>query len=417
MNLEDLLKELQALIDKYSADDAEPTDEDAARMAELTKSINEIRAQQTATAQTRAATVAAARAAIENGTARRVDAVPLARSANVGGVGNAYDVTDYDAAATRAWVKDIAERSGVQLVGGTALTDVERAAQNHLIEQRAEFTHTTGNTDAIIPVEIQSQIISLIDNTAVLYGDIHRSNLSGQFEISRHVSITKGDAAKTDEGAEPTDVEQNEYDVITLTGEEIKKTVEMSRKMAVQSLSGFQQYIIDEVSARLAVACNAFSHTRLADTTLGMAVANKIETAKANAIAKSDITGMLSKLKTFGNPAAKGVIIYANNDTIWNYIALIEDANNRSYFVNESTDDPTVQGRIFGKLVKCDDSIADGVIKAGYPDLFHGNLFDGPDVTPYVAPRSQKRCFDGYVLFDGGLVVPQAFAQLTIKTA
>ena len=29
MNLEDLLKELQALIDKYSADDAEPTDEDA----------------------------------------------------------------------------------------------------------------------------------------------------------------------------------------------------------------------------------------------------------------------------------------------------------------------------------------------------------------------------------------------------
>ena len=417
MNLEDLLKELQALIDKYSADDAEPTDEDAARMAELTNNINEIRAQQTATAQTRAATVAAARAAIENGTARRVDAVPLARSANVVGAGNAYDVTDYDAAATRAWVKDVAERSGVQLVGGTALTDVERAAQNHLIEQRAEFTHTTGNTDAIIPVEIQSQIISLIDNTAVLYGDIHRSNLSGQFEISRHVSITKGDAAKTDEGAEPTDVEQNEYDVITLTGEEIKKTVEMSRKMAVQSLSGFQQYIIDEVSARLAVACNAFSHTRLADTTLGMAAANKIETAKANAIAKSDITGMLSKLKTFGNPAAKGIIIYANNDTIWNYIAMIEDANNRSYFVNESTDDPTVQGRIFGKLVKCDDSIADGVIKAGYPDLFHGNLFDGPDVTPYVASRSQKRCFDGYVLFDGGLVVPQAFAQLTIKTA
>ena len=417
MNLEDLLKELQALIDKYSADDAEPTDEDAARMAELTKSINEIRAQQTATAQTRAATVAAARAAIENGTARRVDAVPLARSANVVGAGNAYDVTDYDAAATRAWVKDVAERSGVQLVGGTALTDVERAAQNHLIEQRAEFTHTTGNTDSIIPVEIQSQIISLIDNTAVLYGDIHRSNLSGQFEISRHVSITKGDAAKTDEGAAPTDVEQNEYDVITLTGEEIKKTVEMSRKMAVQSLSGFQQYIIDEVSARLAVACNAFSHTRLADTTLGMAAANKIETAKANAIAKSDITGMLSKLKTFGNPAAKGIIIYANNDTIWNYIAMIEDANNRSYFVNESTDDPTVQGRIFGKLVKCDDSIADGVIKAGYPDLFHGNLFDGPDVTPYVERRSQKRCFDGYVLFDGALVVPQAFAQLTIKTA
>lgn len=176
MNLEDLLKELQALIDKYSADDAEPTDEDAARMAELTKSINEIRAQQTATAQTRAATVAAARAAIENGTARRVDAVPLARSANVVGVGNAYDVTNYADAEQRAWVKGVAERAGVQLVEGYALTDVERAAQNHAMEQRAAFNHTTSNTDSVIPVELQNEIISLIDNTAVLWGDMPKQN-------------------------------------------------------------------------------------------------------------------------------------------------------------------------------------------------------------------------------------------------
>ena len=81
MNLEDLLKELKALVDKYG-DDADPSDEDAARMAELTNEINQIRAQLDQTAQTRAAAVAAARAAIDNGTAQRVDSVPLARSAN-----------------------------------------------------------------------------------------------------------------------------------------------------------------------------------------------------------------------------------------------------------------------------------------------------------------------------------------------
>lgn len=63
MNLEDLLNELQALIDKYGSD-AEPTEEDAARMAELTRSITEVRAAQATSAETRAATVAAARAAI-----------------------------------------------------------------------------------------------------------------------------------------------------------------------------------------------------------------------------------------------------------------------------------------------------------------------------------------------------------------
>lgn len=416
MNFEDLINELKALIDKYSGDDAEPTEEDAARMAELTKSINEIRAAQTATAETRAATVAAARAAIENGTARRVDAVPLARSANAAGTGNAYDVTDYKAAERRAWVKDVAERSGVQLFGGTGLTDAERAARNHAIEQRAEFSHLTSNTGSVVPVEVQNEIISLIDNTAVLFGDIRKDTFPNQFELIRHKSITKGDAAKTAEGAAPTDDEQNEFDTITLTGEEIKKTVKMSRKMAVQSVNGFEQYIINETASRLSVACNAFVHAKLIDATYGMAADNKIESTKVKALSKADITGMLSKLYTFGNAAPKGAIIYANNDMIWNYIAMIEDTNGRSYFVDEKTDDPTVEGHIFGKLVKRDDSVADNIIRVGYPDLFRGNIFDGVDVTPYIAPDgSQKRCFDGYVLFDGGLAVPQAFAQLTIK--
>lgn len=417
MTLEELLNDLQALVDQYS-DGTEPTEEDAARMAELTDQINERTAQTAQAAQVRNAAVANARAAIDAGRAQRVDSVPLARSANVAGIpGTAYDVTDYDKAERRAWAKGLAERSGIQLIGGTALTDVERAAQRHAIEQRAEFTMTTANTDSIVPVAVQNEIISLIDNTAVLFGDISRTNMSGQVEFPRHKSIKKGDAAKTDEGEAPTDIEENDFDTVPLVGTEIKKTVEMSRKMSTQSLSGFEQYIISEVSARLSVACNAFVHEKLADETYGIATANNIQTAAVKKLTKADIVKMLSLLRSYGNAAAKGIIIYANNNTIWNQIAMLEDANGRSYFANEATDDPTVQGRIFGKVVKQDDSIADNVIKAGFPDLFKGNMFDGPDVTPYVQPRTQKRCFDGYVLFDGVLAVPEAFAQLTIKQA
>lgn len=150
----------------------------------------------------------------------------------------------------------------VQLIGGTELTQVERDAYNHLIEQRTAFTHLTSNTDAVIPVELQTQIFTLIDNTAVLYGDIHKDNFPHQFELIRHKSIKAGDAAKTDEGAAPTDEEQNEFDIITLTGEEIKKTVKMSRKMAVQSINGFEQYIVNETGARLAVAATLVSTPR-----------------------------------------------------------------------------------------------------------------------------------------------------------
>lgn len=416
--MDELIKELQALIEKYQGNDTEPTEEDSQRMAQLTDEINKRTAEQDAARSTRAARVEAARAAIANGTARSVDALPVARSANGGGMAGVYDTTDYKAAERRAWVKDMAQRCGVTLVEGNELTDAERAARNRAAEARAAFNHLTSNTGSVVPVEVQNQIISLIDNTAVLYGDISKQSFPHQFEIIRHKAVTKGDAAKTAEGAAPADDEQNEFDTMTLTGEEIKKTVKMSRKMAVQSVDGFEQYIVSETAARLSVACNAFAHARLVDASLGMDAGNKLETSKALVLAKADLTKTLSMLYTYGNAAAKGCIIYANSNTIWNQIAMLEDANKRSYFIDEKTDDPAVEGHIFGKLVKRDDSVADNVILAGYPDLIKGNLFSGPDVTPYIAQDgTQNRCFDGYVLFDCGLAVPKAFAQLTIKAA
>ena len=304
----------------------------------------------------------------------------------------------------------------MQLVEGYALTDVERAAQKHAMEQRAAFNHMTSNTDSVIPVEMQNEIIALIDNTAVLWGDMPKQNFPHQFEIIRHKAIAKGDAAKANEGAAPADDEQNTFDTLKFEGVEIKKTVKMSRRMAVQSVAAFESYIVSEIAARLSVACNAHAHTRLLDATYGMDAGNKIQTAKAQVLAKADLAGLLSKLYTYGNAAPKGAVIYANNNVIWNYIAMLEDGNGRSYFVDEKNADPSVEGHIFGKLVKRDDSIADGAIIAGYPDLFKGNVFDGPDVMPYVAQDgTQDRCFDGYELLDCGLAVPQAFAQLTIK--
>lgn len=411
MTLEELLQELQALIDKYAEGTPEDVTEeqaeqDAERMNQLSTEIERITGENAQRRTAREAAMANARSAIERGTAVRVDNVPLARSASGNG-GVVRDVTDYAAAARRAWAKDLATAGGIQLVGGNEVTAQERAA----------FTHMTTNTGSVVPKEVQDEIISLIDNSAVLYGDVSKTTFKHQFELIRHKAVTAGDAAKTDEGKAPAD-EQNEFDNIPLVGEEIKKTVKISRKMAVQSVDGFDNYIITETAARIAVAANAFTHGRLADAKLGIGAANIIAAAKSGTLAKADITKALGLLKTFGNPVPKGCIIYANSDTIWNHIAMIEDANKRSYFVDEKTDDPTVQGRIFGRIVKQDDACADGVLKIGYPDLIKGNIFDGVDVSGYVATDgTQNHCFDGYLLYDCGLAVPQGFVQLSINAS
>lgn len=418
--MDEMLKELQALIDKYK--DGMPEDvsdeqaeKDAERMSQLTAEIEKRTAADAAARESRAARIAAARSAIDNGTAHQVGSLPLSGGVNARSA--VYDVTDYSAAETRGFLKNLATSAGVRLVEGNDLNDVERAALTAM-EQRAAFTVTTSNTDKVVPVELQSEIISLIDNSTALFSDVTRDTIPGQYELVRHKSITKGDAAKTAEGAAPTDEEQNVFDRITLTGDEIKKTVKLSRKMMIQSLDSFRTYINREVSARCSVAGDKIVLAKLVDATLGMAAGNKINAAKAGTLTKADVMKALSLLKTYGNPAAKGVRIYANQSTIWNQIAAIEDATKRSYFIDERDDDPTVKGRIFGSIVKLEDNLEDGVIMLGYPDLFRSNLFDGPVVEAVTLPDgSWNTAINGYMLYDGGLAVPESFVQLTVGTA
>ena len=420
---QELVDELKALVEKDDAPaedgtEQEPTEQDAERMSQLTAEIEKRNAAAEKNRETRAAAVAAARSAIASGAARQVDAVPLGSSATArGSVANVRDVTDYRAAETRGFLKRLASQMGVRLTEGNELTDAERSALSHL-EQRAAYTVTTANTDEVVPVELKDEIIALIDNSTAIFSDVTRDTMRNQYELIRHKSITKGDAAKTDEGVAPTDEEQNEFERITLTGDEIKKRVTLSRKMMIQSIDSFRNYITREVSARCGVAANGIVLARLVDSTLGMASANKINCATAGTLAKADFLKSFGLLKTFGNPTPKGARVYANQQTIWNQIAAVEDADKRSYFFNEKDEDPTVEGRIFGSVVKREEGLADGVIMIGYPDLFRGNLFDGPTVEAVkLTDGSWNTAIDGYMLYDGGLAVPEGFVQLTIGTA
>lgn len=420
---QELVDELKELVEKYDApaEDGtaqEPTEQDAERMSQLTAEIEKRNAAAEKNRETRAAAVAAARSAIASGAARQVDTVPLGSSATArGSVADVRDVTDYRAAETRGFLKRLASQMGVRLTEGNELTDAERSALAH-IEQRAAYTVTTANTDEVVPVELKNEIIALIDNSTAIFSDVTRDTMRNQYELIRHKSIDKGDAAKTDEGVAPTDDEKNTFDRITLTGDEIKKRVTLSRKMMIQSIDSFRNYITREVSARCGVAANGIVLARLVDGTLGMASDNKISCATAGTLAKADFLKSFGLLKTFGNPTPKGARVYANQQTIWNHIAAVEDANKRAYFVNEKDEDPTVEGRIFGSIVKREEGLADGVIMIGYPDLFRGNLFDGPTVEAVkLTDGSWNTAIDGYMLYDGGLAVPEGFVQLTIGTA
>lgn len=397
MDKDAIIAELEALIAKLDeADEAADTTEDEARMSELLGMLEERNAKDNAIEE-RAAKVERARAAIEEGTAQPMNPIDF--------VSDPAPV-DEGAAYKRAWLKTAATRSGITLTEGNELTAEERTA----------FTHLTTNTGAVMPEEMQNEIISLIERSAVLFGDIRKSNFKHVFDLVRHTVIAAGDAGVTTEGAAPTNDEQNTFVNIPLPGVEIKKTVKLSRKLAVQSMDGFEDYIIQEIADRCAVAADSYLiSTVIPDTTVGIDSNNIIQTG--GDLEKSHITAAIGATKSYG-AAPKGRVIYANSSTIWNQLANLEDGNGRSYFVDEKTEDAAVQGRVFGCPVKADENITDNMFIIGYPDTMQGNIFDGVDVTAYVATDgTQNHCFDGYLLFDAGMREPKGFAILEITSA
>lgn len=393
---EEILAELRRLLE---AIDNPETDRDGleaaqARIAELNDELERIDADAGEQRATREAAAEAARNAIDNLEARTIDNIPFG--------GNDPMPNTYDPkAARRAFFKNLATLGNIQLAEGNELTPEERTA----------YTHTTANTEYAVPKEYADEILMLVKSSAPLFGDIHMDHFKKIYEIATITAIAAGDAATTSEGAAPSNDQQLTDGYITLTGTEIKKTFKMSRKMAVQALDTFEAFVTNEIVARLTTAADTFVIGVLSS---GIASASKKTPAT---LTKAGLVEAIGLCNNFGLATPKGIRIYANNKTIWNEIAMLEDGENRSYFVDEKTEDPTIQGRIFGKPVVVDDNLSDNVIYIGYPDLVRGNVFEGPDVTAYVEGGTQLRCFDGYLLFDAAMAASTVFSRITITPA
>lgn len=292
-----------------------------------------------------------------------------------------------------AWLKNIAQRDGQMIFGDLTET-----------EQRA-FTFTTANTGAVVPTETMNRIVELVESMAPMYDDATKTGMVKGFGVPRHKSIAAGDAAATDEGVANAD-EEDTFDLLALDGVEIKKHVEITRKMQWQSIDAFEAWLTDHIAKRIAVAKEAQIRARLDAVATGIAAANVLT---AQTYAEGTIRAILAKIKQSG---AK--VWYANTNTIWNGLAGIQDGNDRPLFVPSTLDsDPTIQGRIYGGSVKVDENLADNVVYVGVPASILANDFEALFMNNAIDPKTFKTIIAGYSLFDAGLENPLAFVKAT----
>lgn len=301
----------------------------------------------------------------------------------------------------RAWLKNLAIRDGVPLFG-------EMTA-----EERAAFTTTTANSSAVVPPATLNMIIDLVESLCPMLEDAQVTGMTQGFGVPRRRGITQGDAKGVAEGT-ANDDEQNDFDLLSLDGIEIKKHVVITRKMKFKSIDAFESWLVNELAQRVAVGKNRVIRNRLDGVAPagGSAVANA-GIAAANILTGQSYTdaairGMFALLKGNGER-----VVYANNKTIWNNLAGIEDGNHVKLFVPNSMVDPIVAGRIYGASVKVDNEIGDDVVYLGVKGAVLANDYDELTIFNAIEPKTANEIKTAYALFDAGLKNPESFVKAT----
>lgn len=387
------VKELRDMLSRI-ADNTDSADEEALteyeqRTAEITDEINS-RAQAAASGieQRRAAV----RTLIDAGTAVQID-IPAASAEP-----RAYDASSPE--YREAWLREMATTSdGVRrsyLFG-------EPTA-----EQRAAYTMTTATVGEVIPTDIMNEIVELVEADAPLYADAYPTEFAHVCEIVQHTGITQGDAAETDEGV-ANDDEENSWNVIQLTGIEIKKHVNLTRKMEIQSIEAFRSWLVREIANRMKVAIEKHLYKRLDEgTTKGKKAGIATENIMTGTLDDSEVRKVLGQLIGDGD-----VVVYANSYTIWNVIAGIKEDDGTKAFIPNSMTNPVSKGIIYGSEVKKDTTLSNNVIYFGHPKSLQVNTFEQINIMSDVDVKNRVRTYSGYALVDAGLRNPKSFAKYT----
>ena len=304
-----------------------------------------------------------------------------------------------------AWLKNIATRSeggrSVRLLG--EMTEAEQRA----------YMHTTENTGAVVPTQTMNRIIDLIESEAPMLADAMRSSMVSGFGVPRVKSILAGDAKGVAEGTANED-EENEFDLLTLDGIEIKKHVVITRKMSWQSIDAFEAWLTQHLADRIMVAKERNIRARLnGEAPEGGTIQANAGIAADNILTGQEytdeaISAIMAKLKGRGEK-----VVYANGTTIWSKLALIKDGDGRKLFVPNSMGDPTVQGRIYGAEVKQDDEIPANVVYFGVKGQILANDFEALYIHSAIEPKTLNIIVTAYSLFDSALQNPKAFVKAT----
>ncbi len=293
------------------------------------------------------------------------------------------------------------------------LNNEEIEVYNQFNPQNA-YTHTTDNTEIVIPTTVLDGIMKNASELHPIVNDVRVLGVKGNVRFIKHDGIEAGDAKYyTDD--EVTEDEKNKFGEVVIGGHDLAKAVTVTWKlqsMAVEAFIPFlQQELGERIGAAKAAAIIKGSGTKQPK---GILTVLKAQDGKPQVVSYAASVTYQEITKAMGKIASAfigGVKVYVNNSTLWNELANIMNKENRPIFVA----DPILGGvgRVFGKVVEVEDALADGEIligncKKGYVM----NIQEQMKLVTEQHAKARTTDFVGYEVNDGNVIAEKAFALI-----
>lgn len=274
---------------------------------------------------------------------------------------------------------------------GERLTDVEERA----------YLHTTENTDAVIPKELQNKIYSTMEEQHPILQDIQILRTGTVLSIVKHVSIDEGDAKAVAEGV-ANDDEKNTFVNVSLTGKDFSKHVDFSYRLGKMAIPAFEEYLVKEIGNRIG---SAMADDIVAQIKADMNAGNKVETE--GLLSSAHFLDGLAKLKQTGR-----VFVYANNATLYGSIAQMEGDKEKLTFLNNLQDN--VSAQILGKGIKEEDAVPEGELLILDPQQFIYNVVQDVMLERDRDIKKHVHTISGFAIAGGTLTNDKAAALVTV---
>lgn len=304
---------------------------------------------------------------------------------------------------------------------GQEMTKEERSAFDRGVqeaEKRSDAFNTSTDAVAVLPTSTLNEVIKKARTIGGLLAECRAFSVPTKIAIpvgtpsSKANWHTEGDAVET-EKATVTSVSFDGYEII--------KIFSISAKTRKMSVSAFESYLIDELTACV-MECIADALINGTGTNQGSGLEtitwntkNSVTVAKTGELTYKDVIKAVAMLKRGYSNGAKFAM---NNATLYNSFYGMVDGNGRPLFIADPKSESI--GKILGFEVVIDDNIADNDVYFGNFKKYLGyNMPEGVMIEVSRESSFKKGLIDyrALAIADTKPIVDEAFVKITKATA